>query len=285
MTPTGRLSAAELGKFLEIQNLGLNLPFAGAFLLLAAHGAPPLGPTALLIIAFVAARNAGHAFNRWTDRAMDAANPRTQGRALVTGRVSPRFALALVGINALVLFLAAAWLNLLALVLAPVALAIVLGYSLTKRLSPLTTVVLGLVESITPAAVYIGLTGALPPPVLLAVLALLAWGTAFESIHSLGDLDADRRLGLPSLPASLGVRGSVILVPTLHATGLALLAAFGLAEHLPIPYFAALAAMAAIAGVIDYELARDPSRSQRPFRAHFVLGGIYLVGAAISVLF
>ena len=284
MTSPGRLSAAELGKFLEIQNLGLNLPFAGAFLLLAAHGWPPLVPTALLIVAFVAARNAGHAFNRWTDRALDAANPRTQGRAMVTGRVSPRSALLLVGLNALVLFLAAALLNLVALLLAPVALAIVLGYSLTKRLSPLTTVVLGLVESITPAAVYIGLTGSLPPSVLLAVLALLVWGTAFESIHSLGDLDADRRAGLPSLPASLGVGRTVVLVPALHAAGLVLLGAFGIAEHLGFPYFLGLGLMAGVAAVIDRELVQDPSRSQRPFRAHFVLGGIYLIGAAAAVL-
>ncbi len=284
MTAAGRLTLPELARFLEIQNLGLNLPFAAAFLLLASRGLPPLIPTVLLVIAFVAARNAGHAFNRWTDRRLDAENPRTQGRALVTGRISPGAALVLVALNSIVLFIAAALLNLLALALAPVALAIVLGYSLTKRLSPLTTVVLGVVESITPAAVYIGLTGSLPSPVLLAVLALLAWGTAFETIHSLGDLETDRRLGLPSLPGRLGVQRSLVLIPALHAAGLLLLAGFGLLLSLPLPYFAGLASMAFVAGVVDYALALDPARSRRPFRAHFVMGGLFFVGAAIAVL-
>lgn len=284
MTGGDRLTTAELGRFLEIQNLGLNLPFAVGFLLLAARGVPPLIPTVLLVVAFVAARNAGHAFNRWTDRDLDAANPRTQGRALVTGRISPTFALGLVVANALVLFAAATLLNRLALVLAPVALAIILGYSVTKRWSPLTTVFLGVVESITPAAVFIGLTGALPTYVLLAVLALLAWGTAFETIHSLGDLEADRRLGLPTLPGRLGVRRSLLLVPILHAIALVLLAAFGFFAHLSWPYFLALGAMAAVAASVDLSLTGDPTRSRRPFRLHFLLGGIFLVGALAAVL-
>jgi len=278
-----RLTSRELGKFFEIQNLGLNLPFALGFLVLAAGGFPALVPTILLVIAFVAARNAGHAFNRWTDRDLDAVNPRTQGRALVTGRLSPAAALGFVVLNAAVLFVAAALLNRLALLLAPVALAILLGYSLTKRWSPLTTVYLGLVESITPAAVFIAITGTLPEYVLLAVLALLAWGTAFETIHSLGDLETDRSLRLPTLPGRLGLRRSLTLVPILHASALLLLAAFGLWAHLSAPYYAALAVMAVLAGLVDVTLARDPSRSQRPFRLHFVLGGIFLLGALGAV--
>jgi len=274
-----RLSAAELGRFLEIQNLGLNLPFAAAFLLLAAGGLPPLLPTVLLVIAFVAARNSGHAFNRWTDRTLDARNPRTQARALVTGRLTPNAALLLAAGNAAVLLVSAALLNRLALLLAPVALAVVLGYSLTKRLSPWTTVVLGLVESITPAAVYIGLTGGLPLYVLWAVVALLLWGTAFETIHSLGDLETDQRLGLPSLPAALGTRRSLILLPLLHATALVLLGAFGIAGHLAWPYFLALLAMGALVGAIDLTLASEPTRTERPFRWHFVLSGLFLAGA------
>jgi 4-hydroxybenzoate polyprenyltransferase len=283
VTGGDRLSPAELGRFLEIQNLGLNLPFALAFLVMAARGVPPLVPTVLLVIAFIAARNAGHSFNRWTDRDLDAANPRTQQRALVTGRISPRFALGLVVINAAVLFLAAFALNRLALLLAPVALAIVLGYSVTKRWSPLTTVYLGLVESITPAAVFIGLTATLPSYALLAVVALLLWGTAFETVHSLGDLETDRRLGLPTLPGWLGRRRSLALVPILHASALLLFAAFGFFDHLGWPYFVGLAAMAATTAAVDLSLAGDPSRSQRPFRLHFVLGGIFFAGAVLAI--
>jgi len=278
-----RLSAGELGRFLEIQNLGLNLPFALAFLLLAAHGAPPLVPTVLLVIAFVAARNAGHSFNRWADRDLDARNPRTQGRALVTGRISPSLALGICALSGGVLLLAAYLLNPVALALAPLALLLVLGYSLTKRRTYLTTLFLGLVESVTPAAVYIGLMGTLPLPVYFAVGGLFAWGTAFETIHSLGDLGTDRALGLPSLPQRLGVRASVALVPALHAGALALLALYGWMERLPLPYFLGLAAMAVLALLVDRSVARTPDRVLGAFRAHFVLGALFLAGAALSV--
>lgn len=285
MTSTrAALSPSELGRFLEIQNLGLNLPFAIAFLLLAARGLPPWWPTLLLIVAFVAARNAGHAFNRWTDRDLDARNPRTQGRALVTGRISPATTLGLVGAMAIVLVVCAYLLNPLALALAPVALALVLGYSLSKRRTAWTTVVLGLVESITPAAVFIGLTGRLPLVVLLAVAAILLWGTAFETIHSLGDLETDRRLGLPTLPGKLGARASVRLVPILHGGALGLLAVFGWLEGLHPGYYVALVAMAALAGVTDRALALAPERAARPFRYHFLLGGLYLAGAVLGLL-
>ena len=278
------ISVRELGGFLEIQNLGLNLPFAVAFLLLAARGVPPAVPTVLLVVAFVAARNAGHSFNRWADRDLDAQNPRTQARALVTGRLSPRFALAFAVAMSLVLVGAAFFLNPLALLLAPAALLLVFGYSWTKRRTAWTTVFLGLVESVTPAAVYIGLTGDLPPPVGLAVVALLLWGTAFETVHSLGDLATDRTLGLPTLPGRLGVRASVRLVPLLHAGALLLLALFGWAEGLSAPYFGALVAMGVVVAVADRAVALRPKNVEGPFRLHFLLGALYLVGVVAALV-
>jgi 4-hydroxybenzoate polyprenyltransferase len=279
-----RSSAGGLGRFLEIQTLGLNLPFALAFLLLASNGWPSPWILFLILVAFVAARNAGHSFNRWADRRLDAANPRTKDRAMVTGRTSAAFALGFCAANAAVLVVAAYLLNPLAFVLAPVALALVLGYSYTKRVTTFTTAFLGLVQAITPGAVYIAVTGTLPAPALLAVFGLLAWGTAFETIHSLGDVESDRALGLFSVPVRFGTRASVRLVPVLHAVALGLLAAFGLALGLTIPYFAALAAMAVLVTIVDRALARDPSRPRVPFERHFALSALYLVGAALAVL-
>jgi len=273
----------ELGRLLEIQNLGLNLPFALAFLLIASHGVPNLRTTVLLVVAFVAARNAGHSFNRYTDRDLDARNPRTQGRALVTGRASPRGVLALTFVSGAIVVIAAGLLNPLALVLAPVALALVLGYSLTKRRSPLTTLFLGLVECVTPAAVFIGVTGTLPAPALLAVAAILAWGTAFETIHSLGDLETDAALGLPSLPRRIGEAASLRLVPALHATALALLALFGWELHLPWPYYVGLVAMAGLVALTDLEVVRQPRDARSAFRRHFVLSGLFLAGTVIAL--
>lgn len=274
--------ARGLGRFLEIQTLGLNLPFALAFLLLASNGRPGLWTLLWIVIAFVAARNAGHSFNRWADRRLDAANPRTQDRAMVTGRISSRFALSFCAANAAVLVAAAYLLNPLAFVLAPVALAIVLGYSYTKRVTSFTTAFLGLVQGITPGAVYIAVTGTLPAAALLAVGGLLAWGTAFETIHSLGDLESDRALGLFSVPVRWGVRASVRLVPVLHGVALGFLALFGLALRLTAPYFVALLAMAVLIAVVDRALARNPTQSRVPFERHFALSAFYLVGVVLA---
>ena len=275
--------ARELGRFLEIQTLGLNLPFALAFLLLASNGRPSLWTLFLIVVAFVAARNAGHSFNRWADRRLDAANPRTQSRALVTGRTSSAFALGFCAVNAGVLVVAAYFLNPLAFVLAPVALALVLGYSYTKRVTAFTTAFLGLVQAITPAAVYIAVTGTLPVVVLLAVGGLLAWGTAFETVHSLGDVESDRALGLFSLPVRWGVPASVRLVPVLHGTALVLLALFGLELHLTSAYFVALVAMAIVLSFTDRALARNPSEARVPFQHHFALSALYFIGVALAV--
>jgi 4-hydroxybenzoate polyprenyltransferase len=284
--PRGRRNPlVELGRLLEIQNLGLNLPFALAFLLVALHGLPTLPTFLLIVVAFVAARNAGHAFNRWADRDLDALNPRTQARALVTGKTSAPFALGPAGVNAAVLAVAAWWLNPLALLLVPVALAIVLGYSYTKRVSALTTVFLGLVEGLTPPAVYIAVLGTLPPAALAASAALLLWGTAFETIHSLGDLEADRASGTYSIPVRLGVRRSSELVPVLHAGALALLAVFGAWSRLSIAFYLALAAMAAVVASIDARFLQRPTEAVRPFRAHIALGFIFLVGVVLSLFF
>ncbi len=284
-TPPRGNWVAELGRFLEIQNLGLNLPFGLAFLFAAAHGAPSLRTVVLVLIALLAARNAGHAFNRWADRALDAMNPRTQGRALVTGRLSPTFALAFAAVNAAGVVIAAALLNLLALVLAPVALAVVFGYSYTKRFSSLTTLVLGLVEAAVPAGVFIAVTGGFPPAAGVAVLAMLAWGTAFEIIHSLGDVDVDRSLGLRSLPLLLGVRPSLVLVPLLHAVALALLWLCGLLLGLGVPFEAGLLAMAGIAGYTDLTLRRQLPEVRAAFERHFLLAAVFLGGVLLGLAF
>ncbi|MHB8351613.1 MAG: UbiA family prenyltransferase [Thermoplasmata archaeon] len=276
--------ARELGRYLEIQNLGLNLPFALAFLLLAARGLPTLRVTALIVVAFIAARNAGHSFNRWADREYDRANPRTRTRALATGRYPGGFALGFAAANAILLGVAAALLNPLALLLTPVALLALLGYSYTKRFTALTTPFLGFVEAIAPAAVFVAVRGTLPPAVFLAVGGILLWGTAFETIHSLGDLESDRALGLRSLPLRLGAARSLRLLPALHAAALGLLAAFGLLMETRWPFYIGLAAMAAIALDTDRRLARGTLGGAAAFRRHFLMAGLFLVGAAASLL-
>jgi 4-hydroxybenzoate polyprenyltransferase len=279
--PRGR--AAEIGRFLEIQNLGLNLPIALAFLLVAARGLPSLWVFVLVVIAFVAARNAGHSFNRWVDREQDRANPRTRGRALVTGRLSERFSLSFTALNGAVLIVVAYLLNPLALILAPVALALVLGYSLTKRLGWGTTVYLGLVQSITPAAAFVAVRDALPLEALVAVVGMLCWGTAFETIHSLGDIASDRRLGNATLPTRFGPPASTWAVVGLHAAALVAFAAFGADARLGLLYDVALVAMAALTFQSDAGLIRRPDIVQIPFQRHMIVGAIFLVGVLAAL--
>ena len=272
-----------LGRFLEIQTLGLNLAFALAFLFLAARGLPTGWTVLWVVVAFVAARNAGHSFNRWADRFLDAENPRTRDRALAAGRVSSARALGFCAANAAILLGAAYLLNPLAFLLAPVALALVLGYSYTKRVTSFTTAFLGLVQAITPAAVFIAVRGTLPLEVLWAVGGLLAWGTAFESIHSLGDVESDRALGLFSVPVRWGVPASVRLVPVLHGIALVLLGVFGAALGLSLAYFVALGAIAVLAALTDRALALAPQDARPPFERHFAMSALYLAGTLLAV--
>ncbi len=274
---------ATLGRFLEIQNLGLNLSFALAFLFLASHGLPTLEKFLLIVIAFVAARNAGHSFNRYTDRAQDARNPRTASRALVTGRLSAAFALAMAFGSGAVVIVAAYFLNPLAFLLSPIALALVYGYSYTKRLTTATTAFLGLVEAIAPAAIFIAVEGTLPLAAWLAVAGMLAWGTAFETVHSLGDVESDRAQGLRSIPVRFGVPASVRLVPILHAVALVLLALFGLALGVGFEYYVGLVAMAVLTGIGDVQLARAPKGTRASFRRHYAAALLYLAGTAAAL--
>ncbi|MCI4316957.1 MAG: 4-hydroxybenzoate octaprenyltransferase [Thermoplasmata archaeon] len=270
--PPGRIR--ELGRFLEIQNLGLNLPFALAFLLAASNGWPSWRTLLLILVAFIAARNAGHSFNRWADRDLDAKNPRTRSRALVTGRASPTFAIAFALASVALLAACAA---------TPVAIALVFGYSYTKRVTSFTTVFLGIVEAVTPAAVFIAVQGRLPVAALVASAALVLWGTAFETIHSLGDVEADRTAGTYSLPVRLGVHRSSRLVPVFHAGALALFATFGLLMPLPPVFLVAVGVMAGLTATIDARFLQAPTEPRKPFRAHFALGAVFLLGVILSL--
>jgi 4-hydroxybenzoate polyprenyltransferase len=281
--PPARGRAGEFGRFLEIQNLGLNLSFAVGFLLAAADGIPSVETLVLVVVAFVAARNAGHSFNRWADRRFDALNPRTRDRALVTGRYSPRFALAVAAASGAVLIGAAYLLNWLAFLLAPVALVLLFGYSYTKRYTAGTTAVLGLVESMTPAAAYVAVTATLPVAAWVAAGGILLWGTAFETVHSLGDIEADRAAGLRSIPVAIGRRASLGLVPVLHGAALVALAVFGYLAGLAPILWGALLVMALFAAAADVALARRPEETGWPFRIHFLQGLIFLAGVAAAL--
>ncbi len=155
----------------------------------------------LVVLCMVFARNAAMAFNRWADAPFDAANPRTSGREIPAGLITPRAALLFVIVNAVLFVGAAACINPLALALSPVALLVLLGYSYTKRFTAWSHIVLGMALAIAPVGAYIAVTGSVAmAPVLLAAL-VLTWVAGFDILYARADAEFDRRHGLHSVPA------------------------------------------------------------------------------------
>ena len=155
-----------------------------------------------VLVCMVSARNAAMGFNRWLDRDIDAQNPRTAGRDIPAGRISPRAAMTFVVVNCVVFVLAAWWINTLALALSPVALVVLLGYSATKRFTSLAHLVLGLALGIAPVGAYIAVTGTFAAMPCLLALAVMTWTAGFDILYSMQDVAFDRSHALHSIPPS-----------------------------------------------------------------------------------
>ncbi len=212
------------------------LPFALISLVIAEGGMPSLRLLLLVVLAAVAARTAAMGFNRWVDRDIDAANPRTRGREIPSGQISPRAALLLVGGSSLVFVAAAYGLNRLAFELSPVVLLVLLGYSYTKRFTWACHLVLGVALGLAPLGAWIASRGSLEGitiPLLLA-LAVLTWVAGFDVIYSCQDEGFDRGLGLQSIPARFGIPRALHLSSLLHALTVVFLALLGLVAGLGI---------------------------------------------------
>jgi 4-hydroxybenzoate polyprenyltransferase len=194
------------------------LPFALIALFLAEGGLPSLKLFLLVVFAAVAARTAAMGFNRWVDRDIDAANPRTRGREIPSGKITPRSALLLVAASSLVFIVAAYGLNPLAFYLSPVVLLVLLGYSLTKRFTWACHLVLGLALGLAPLGAWIAAKGSfegLSIPLLLA-FAVLTWVAGFDVIYSCQDEGFDKGLGLHSIPTRFGIAKALKLSSFLH---------------------------------------------------------------------
>jgi len=200
------------------------LPFAFMGMLLAAGGWPPWRTVGWIVAAMVGARSAAMGWNRLVDRRIDAANPRTAGRALPAGRVTPAFVAGFVAASAALLVVAAWQLNPLALALSPVALAVLLLYSYTKRFTWASHLVLGLSLAGAPLGAWIAVRGDVAAPPLVLGGAVLLWVAGFDILYALQDVDFDRRTGLFSVPARFGVRAALWLSALLHGAMLLLLA-------------------------------------------------------------
>src|ERR1700683_4815803 len=210
------------------------LPFALRGAMLAAGGLPSAHQLIWIVVAMIAARSAAMGFNRWADAGIDAANPRTRTRALPAGHLTPAFVATFVVISSAIFILAASQLNRLAFELSSVALAVLLLFSYTKRVTRWSHLVLGFALGMAPSAAWIAVRGSLDPRILLLTAAVTFWVGGFDVIYACQDYDYDRGHGLHSVPRYLGIRSALVVARLFHVVMLlllaALLAAFGMGK-------------------------------------------------------
>jgi 4-hydroxybenzoate polyprenyltransferase len=245
--------------------------------MLAANGLPTVHQLVWIIVAMVAARSAAMAFNRLADASIDAANPRTMTRALPAGTLTTRFVATFVAVSCAVFVFAAAQLNHLAFVLSPVALAVLLLYSYTKRFTRWSHLVLGFALGMAPAAAWIAVRGSFDPRILLLTAAVTFWVGGFDVLYSCQDYEFDRRAGLYSIPRYCGIGKSLWIARIFHLLMLLLLiclvVVFGLGKI-------AIAGVAVVALLLGYEHSLvSPHDLSKLNAAFFTMNGV------ISVLF
>lgn len=251
------------------------LPFALCGAMLAVGGLPAWHQIVWIVVAMVSARSAAMAFNRVADASMDAANPRTSIRALPAGLLTPSFVTTFVLVSCGIFVLAASQLNRLTLMLSPVALAVVLFYSYSKRFTRWSHLFLGFALGIAPAAAWIAIRGSLDPRILLLTAAVTFWVGGFDVIYACQDYDFDRSHELHSLPRHLGIHTALWIARIFHIVMIGLLVAlvlvFGLGKL-------AAAGVIVVAALLAYEhsLVRHDDLSKLN-AAFFTLNGVIAV--------
>ncbi len=184
----------------------------------------------LVILCMVFARNAAMGFNRYIDRQFDAANQRTANREIPAGIIKPGRALAFVILNSLLFIITTYFLNdlKLAFYLSPIALIVILGYSVTKRFTSLSHIVLGIGLALAPIGAYIAVSGEFAVLPLLLSFMVLFWVSGFDILYALQDIDFDKSQQLKSIPASIGIQKSLGFSSILHVLSFLLIIAIGL---------------------------------------------------------
>jgi 4-hydroxybenzoate polyprenyltransferase len=246
-------AARDFLELIKFEHTIFALPFAYMGMLLAAGGWPTWRQFLWITVAMAAARTLAMGVNRLVDRHLDAQNPRTDQRPLVTGAISLGTARAGTLLSALVLVIAAEMLGPLPLVLLPLAALFLVGYSYTKRFTWMSHFILGFTDGLAPVGAWVGVTGSLftaadlPAWILLAVVTL--WIGGFDLLYACQDYEVDRRLRLHSIPARFGIRTALVVSAVCHALMLLLLVALGWVMGFGgLPYWLALAITAGLLG-------------------------------------
>jgi 4-hydroxybenzoate polyprenyltransferase len=252
----------DYGRMIRFSHSVFALPFALASAALAAReGGVTARQVVWIVVAMVAARSAAMGVNRLADQGWDARNPRTASRELPRGVLSRGEVWLFVAVSVAVFVLAAALLNPLCLALSPVALAVVFGYSYTKRFTALSQLALGLSLAVAPVGAWLAIRGGFDVVPLALALAVVLWVAGFDTIYACQDAEFDRREDLHSVPARLGVARALWVARALHVGAIAvLLLLYALTPLHPV-YLAGVAAVAALLAW-EHTLVRPDDLSQ-----------------------
>lgn len=282
-----------LGHYLELVKFShtiFALPFALFGLTLGfTQTQTPFQPLTLLAVVacMVFARSAAMGFNRYIDARFDALNPRTAQREIPAGKVKPQHALNFVIVSSLLFIGTTAAINRICFFLSPVALAVILVYSYTKRFTPLCHLVLGLGLALAPIGAYLAVTGQFAPlPLLLSAL-VFTWVSAFDILYALQDEDFDRANGLHSIPELLGRKNALLVSRSLHFIT-ATIAAFIAVNYLsgPVQYIATAIFIALLAYQHSLVTVNNISRINLAFgTTNGIASVLYAIGMMVGVLF
>ena len=259
----------EMIKF-KLTIFAMPFAFTGAFL--AAGGFPDLEVLFWIILAMVGARTSGMGFNRIIDWKFDAANPRTEKRAIPAGEVNLREAWLLVIVAALLFFFSCSLLNRLTLLLSPLALGLTFFYSLTKRFTALCHLVLGVALAFAPLGGWVAVRGSLAEFPYVLSLGVLFWVAGFDTIYGCLDVDYDRKAGLYSLPSRLGPRTAFRVAVVFHLLAFLLFTATGVQMGLNYFYFLGLVITAA--ALFYQHLIVSPTDLSRIHASFFSMNGL-----------
>ncbi len=248
------------------------LPFALTATILAAQGVPTVRTICWILVAMVAARSSAMAFNRWADAEIDAANPRTKTRAIPAGLLSRGFVLGFTIVTAAIFVVAAAELNRLTLILSPIVLIVLFGYSYMKRVTRWSHLVLGLALGLAPSAAWIAVRGSLDARIVVLTAAVTLWVGGFDVLYACQDFDHDRAAGLHSLPQAMGIPAAFWTARVMHAAMLGLLAWFALLFHFQLTGWLGIAAVALLL-IYEHSIV-SPKDLRRLNAAFFTMNGV-----------
>ena len=236
----------------------------------------------LVIICMVTARNAAMGFNRYIDRKYDEKNPRTAIREIPSGIITPKNAVVFIIINCLLFVTATFFINKLCFYLSPVALAVVLGYSYTKRFTPLCHLILGLGLSLAPIGAYLAVTGQFSLLPIIFSFIVLFWVSGFDIIYALQDEEFDKQNKLYSIPAALGKKNALLVSRILHLLSSACVVAAGVIGHFGLWFWIGAALFGGLL-IYQHTLVK-PNDLKKVNLAFFTTNGIASVVFAIFVI-